>query len=348
MATLYEETQRFRRALLDKDRQAAARMAVAYSRAYRDLAADLDRVVARIQAMRDEGMPDARIRSAIYSEQRTRVLLDKVRDQVARFAGQADVIIGGSTEAASVLGKEAAAALIDVALPEGISASPVVPAPGQQGQAALMPQTVNVPTRAAERLVTPTTLLQGLAPAAQEAVAGALVSGIAAGKSPRVIARGVRDALGGNLTRALTIARTETLRAYREASREVYLENASVVEAQQWICALDRRSCAACIALHGKIIPLDEPLPAHPNCRCTVAPLVTGGPRVSPGTRWFRDQPADIQREILGPAKYDAYRSRQITLPDLVHTRTSPVWGDSAGVASLSQAEANAAARRAS
>lgn len=346
MSTLYEETQRFRRALLDKDRAAASKMAAAYSRAYRDIATDLDKVIARIRELKDSGVSDAEIRSLIYREGRLRVLLDKVRTQVSRFASQADVIIGGSTEAARDLGLEAAAKLIDIALPEGLTVSPSVPTGGATGVSTVVPQAITLPTAAIERVIPASQLLGGLAPAAQEAVSKALISGLAQGKNPRVVARMMRDALGQNLTRALTIARTETLRAYREASREVYL-GSDLVTAQQWVCALDRRSCAACIALHGTIIPVNEPLPAHPNCRCTVAPVVQGGPRISSGVSWFRAQSAELQQQVLGPSRYQAYASRRITLPDLVHLRRSAVWGDSAGVASLTQAAQNAGMRRA-
>lgn len=346
MSTLYEETQRFRRELLTKDRAAASKMAAAYSRAYRDIATELDAVISRIRTLRDQGLDDTAIRAAIYQEGRLRVLLDKVRDQVARFASQADIIIGGSTEAARDLGRTAGGALVDIAIPEGLTVSPSVPTGTMTGSAVVSSEATPLATGAIERVVPATQLLRGLAPAAEDAVTKALVSGLAQGKNPRVIARMIRDALGGNLTRALTISRTETLRAYREAQREVYLEFPDLVTGQQWVCALDKRSCAACIALHGTIIKVDEPMPAHPNCRCTVAPLVDGGPRIRSGVQWFRSQPASLQREVLGPAKYEAYAARRITLPDLVDLKRSPVWGDSASVASLGTAAQNAAVRR--
>jgi SPP1 gp7 family putative phage head morphogenesis protein len=342
---LEEETQRFRRALLAKDREASARLTVAYARAVREIDAELAGVRKAIQSAKDAGVPDTDIRSLLFREGRLQALDAKVRVQVQTFARGADVIIGGSIDTAREIGRQGAATLVDIALPEGISVSPA----GSTAQVQpVLAQTVNVPTGAVERAVPAAALLDGLAPAAADAVGNAIAAGIAQGKNPRVIARSVKDALGGNLTRALTISRTETLRAYREATREVYLANADVVQGQQWVAALDTRTCPACIALHGSVIPLGEAMPAHPNCRCTVAPLVAGGPVIDSGASWFRAQAPSVQSEILGPSKFAAFRSRQITLPDLVQVRTSPVWGRSSGVASLSQAQANAAARRVS
>jgi hypothetical protein len=70
--------------------------------------------------------------------------------------------------------------------------------------------------------------------------------------------------------------------------------------------------------------------------------------QIEPGAQWFRRQPEATQRQILGPQRFALYRGRQITLDDLVQRRESPVWGASSQVASIAQAQANAAARRAS
>jgi hypothetical protein len=58
-------------------------------------------------------------------------------------------------------------------------------------------------------------LLDELPNAAGAAVRSALIAGVATGQGARQIARRIRGELGGNLTRALTISRTEVLRAYR-------------------------------------------------------------------------------------------------------------------------------------
>jgi hypothetical protein len=68
--------------------------------------------------------------------------------------------------------------------------------------------------------------------------------------------------------------------------------------------------------------------------------------QIEPGPALFRRLPADDQRAILGPAKYRAYKAKDITLPDVVATRDSPVWGPSTSEAGLNAAKTNAAIRR--
>jgi SPP1 gp7 family putative phage head morphogenesis protein len=356
VAELYERTQQFRRDLLAKERQSAARMTRAYSQAFRRINGELIGVQQAIQRAKDAGTSNEDIASLLFREGRLTVLRDKVLVEIGRFAGDADIIIGGSIDVAREMGREGAAELVDLVLPEGVTASPTAP-PGTPPQP-VVAQTINVPAAAIERAVPTSTLLAGLAPQAQEAVGNALAAGLAQGKNPRAVARMMRDALGGNLTRALTIARTETLRAYREASREVYGQNAQYLRGQVWVSALDRRTCPACIALHGTFIPLGEPMAAHPNCRCATAPATKpwrelgfgatpDAVEIESGAQWFRRQSEDTQRQVLGESKYALYRARRITLPDLVQRRENPVWGASSQVASAAQAEANAAARRA-
>ena len=87
--------------------------------------------------------------------------------------------------------------------------------------------------------------------------------------------------------RALTIARTETIRAsvdgqlaiWREAQRQGLLPmNAR----KRWIVTPDDRLCPQCAPLKGVEVPLNSPFPGgvdgpplHPNCRCAVS-VVTG------------------------------------------------------------------------
>ncbi|HEX5083570.1 MAG TPA: minor capsid protein, partial [Blastocatellia bacterium] len=99
---------------------------------------------------------------------------------------------------------------------------------------------------------------------------------MALGRNPRAIARQIREGLGGNMVRALTIARTETLRVYRQASLQNYQANSDIVAGYYWRSSRSRRSCGACIALDGTFHPLDRPMRAHVRCRCTMIPGVKG------------------------------------------------------------------------
>ena len=101
-------------------------------------------------------------------------------------------------------------------------------------------------------------LLRKIWPDVAEAVRQELVTSMALGYSPRKIASSVQRAFGGSLTRTLTIARTETIRAYRQANLEIYRQNSDVVTGWIWIAALGPRCCAACTAMHGTEHSLEE------------------------------------------------------------------------------------------
>lgn len=151
--------------------------------------------------------------------------------------------------------------------------------------------------------------LQAFANGAWDDVARALALAAAAGANPRVTTKILTVTFGRDGVQAMTIARTETLRAYREATRVTYRE--AGVEEWEWRSARSRRTCAFCLAMDGKRFPVDEPLRSHPNCRCTMVPVVEGyrPPRgYQTAEDWLREQPAEIQDEILGPGRAKLFR----------------------------------------
>lgn len=327
------------------ERRAASEMVRAYRAAYRRLEADLARVQARIAQARRTGADLSP--AVLYQERRIQVLEARVLEEIGRFAAGAESIVRAQVEAAATMAGDQAVRMIDSALPPGIGVD-----------------TVRLPVEAVEQIVgasQPQTalgqLFARLGPQAAAAVTEELVSGVALGRHPRVIAAGMREALGGNLTRALTISRTEVMRAWRESARETYRRNADVVSGWMWWSALDRRTCASCIAQHGTVHGLDETMATHPRCRCVAIPKTRSWrelgfgagdepPPAETGVAWFERQPLTVQREVLTPAKLAAYRSRQITLADLVQHTDSPAWGPSSREASLRTARQAAARRR--
>ena len=173
----------------------------------------------------------------------------------------------------------------------------------------------------------------------------AIGEGIALGKGPHETAQMVRVAGGMSLSRALVITRTETNRAYREATRLQYANNSQVVKGYRRNCSQDERTCLACIALDGELYPLDEPLHQPPNGRCALVPEVLDykdlgldmpdTPRPKNAREWLSEQPTDFQRQMLGDARFDAWKSGEIQLNHLATIRRNPVWGDAAVVRPL-------------
>ena len=168
-----------------------------------------------------------------------------------------------------------------------------------------------------------------------------LLTGIATGRSIAETARALGAALDGNRTRAQTIARTETLRAYREAAREEYLANDDIVEGWVWTAARDGRTCAVCWAMDGRKFANEVPMASHVNCRCVARPFTktfaTLGladveetrPEVELGEVAFAKLPEQTQRRILGRGKFEAYKAGDMPLKNVVGYKLSDTWGPS-------------------
>jgi SPP1 gp7 family putative phage head morphogenesis protein len=165
-------------------------------------------------------------------------------------------------------------------------------------------------------------------------VADTFASGLAAGLNPREIADMLRHSFGVPLTRALVIARTETLRAYREATWLAYQQNSDIISGWIWISAADRRSCVSCIAMHGSRHRLDEKMDEHPSGRCVQIPIVRGfpPPNIAPGAERFAALSDEDQLRVMGPAMLAAWRDGLIDLTptgsrSVVGRRRSKRWG---------------------
>ncbi len=74
--------------------------------------------------------------------------------------------------------------------------------------------------------------------------------------------------------RAEALVRTEMAHIQNEAARKRYEDN-GITEFEIW-APKDERQCEHCGTLHRKRFPTGSnlPVPAHPNCRCTVLPVV--------------------------------------------------------------------------
>lgn len=98
-----------------------------------------------------------------------------------------------------------------------------------------------------------------------------LRTAVLTGQNPKLTARKIAAIGDISKNRALTIARTEQLRAYRQATAASYRASKVVTE-WVWHASLDRRCCFACASLHGTVWPKDELMRNHPNCRCAMVP----------------------------------------------------------------------------
>jgi len=105
-----------------------------------------------------------------------------------------------------------------------------------------------------------------------------LTNGLSQGFNPRKMARQLNnrvDKIG--ITRARTMARTETIYVHNEAALTRY-EQMGVEEVSakvEWLTAGDARVCPECSSLSGTKYTIEEAhglIPLHPNCRCCWEP----------------------------------------------------------------------------
>jgi SPP1 gp7 family putative phage head morphogenesis protein len=218
-----------------------------------------------------------------------------------------------------------------------------------------------------------------------KAAEDALVQGIVLGYNPRKIAPLIRDALGVQLNRALTISRTEVMRAQRVATAENYKQNADVIKGWRWQAALTGNTCPVCLSLHGSEHPITETMSSHPACRCTSTAIVksweelgaeygvdfSGVEKAGPsfadvakkygitpeqqrtyanrklsGEAYFRSLSAEEQRAILGPSKWLAWKDGKFGFDALSRKTYSAVWGEGVRQASLVELLGEAEAKR--
>ena len=322
-----------RKALDRQGARTASALTRRYAQSWRAISKDLDALILRMQMAQAAGQ--ALSPGWLAQEVRYRALLTQIEQQVTEFSQYAYATVRNANADVITAAQQNAHALIRASKP-GITGA----------FSALPVEAINT----ISGIVGPNSPLQivfaSLGRATSQEVADLLVSGVIRGLNPRVVARQIRAATGAPLTRCLTIARTEQLRAYREASRASY-QRSQAVASWTWFSALDKRGCPACWAMHGTVHPLNEAMQAHPNCRCTMLPNVDGWTSPVPtGAEEFDKLTPTEQQVILGPSKWRAYKDGAITLDDMVARHFSPVWGTSVQERSLTAAVGATAAAK--
>lgn len=133
--------------------------------------------------------------------------------------------------------------------------------------------------------------------------------GVAEGRPIDSMVDDVRTRLKVVKARADVIVRTETLRAYNEASDAYYA--AQGINLVSFYATSDDRSCSVCSTRAGRIYKRSEiKVPLHPRCRCVLSPwdpeLAATDPEYAAGPARHR---AEVLRETLTSLSDDLTRS---------------------------------------
>ena len=98
-----------------------------------------------------------------------------------------------------------------------------------------------------------------------------VAQGVAEGRPTDAMVQDLRSRLGVVKSRADAIVRTESLRAYNDASNSYYA--AQGIDLVMYYATADDRSCPICAPRAGNIYRRqDIRVPLHPRCRCYLAP----------------------------------------------------------------------------
>ncbi len=315
MSDIYQTAQEFKARLAAGERAAAGELLRAYRLAVQRIEARIAELMSQLAAAKVQGEISA---SWLHERDRLNSLRREILVEIGRFSQVASLRVAAEQRAAEQLGTQAAQVLVGEATGDAVrvrfgalNRAAVQAAIGFAGDGS--------PLRA---------LFAERGAQVAQGVTDELVVGVAQGAHPRVIARRIRQVTGGELARALTIARTETLRSYRAATHATYTTHGDVLRGWYWQASLSARTCAMCIAMHGRVFPLSARLQSHPCCRCVAVPVTLAAPNPETGAEWFAEQTPSLQRSVLGVEAYKLFTSGKATLHDFVGRRSDARWGE--------------------
>lgn len=352
---------RFRRAVLARESEASRRIIAVYGKAWEVVQAEMRRFYDKLdEEARRTGMTLAEVAEASpswpYRANNLRVFSERIALELRAVVAEAAAQVEAAQSTGVSLGLQHAEELIRAEIARGLRA------PLSTETIAALSVVWDAPNFGAiQSLVgmlgdgSPLSLIfSEYGAAAAQRLSDTLLRGFMLGKGPRTVAGWLRADLGGSLSRALTISRTEIVRAYRQAKTASFEANPDLVTGWVWICALDSTSCIGCIEQHGSVHPPDEQLEDHPNGKCAQQPLTPSYaelaqrfgipeladipdpvPAVASGESWFLRQPLSVQAGIVNPQALDLYKSGRVSFADLVRTREDRVWGKAIGPAPL-------------
>lgn len=301
--------------------------------AWDSIAPDFEAAFLELLAAGANGRVPAKV---IARNVRLRDALQQARQLLDDMATRTEAILTADVATAMLNALDTHAALLQSQLPAGHAAAAI-------NFTRVSPEAlVAMVERATSRIHA---LVLPLAPDVEQLMKQELYRGLVVGDNPRRTAsRIVRRAEGrfnGGLTRALTIARTETLDAHREANRQSRLASKDMVTGWYWTATLDARTCPSCLANHGSLHPVEQFGPIdHHNGRCDAVDKVKSWRELGfdvdepedllPDARkWFDGLTEDTQRAIMGPERLRLLQDREIGWDDLTRRAKNGDWRDS-------------------
>jgi hypothetical protein len=313
--------------------QQIRRLVAAWATAWDEIAPDLNSTLVGMLVAGDQVT-----RAQLLRSERLRKSLTVIAANLRDLAKEAGVVITGDLAQVIATAGAAQSSIIDSQLPPGVVNMVDIDAWSRVDER----QIAAIVRRSTQQITSRT---RPLSREAYAAVRRELIRGVAAGSNTRVTARRIvaraEHGFNGGLTRAMVIARTETLDAHRAAAQLGQAQHADVLRGWQWMARLDTRTCPSCWAQHGSVHGLDKSGPDdHQQGRCARMPLtkswtdlgfdVVEPPSLIPDSSTvFAGLTPAQQLEVLGPGRYAAYTAGEFPMDAWSVKRSTPGWRDS-------------------
>lgn len=330
MSALEEFLATHRKRIISGEKKTFRQMASAYELISEELNDSINQLQRKIERAKAKG--ETINRNWLNRQKRLEVLLEQSQDQIERFGNTASRIISTEQSNSIRLGIEYAQESLrlraDTVIRDAGFFNPKISTQAVENAVGFMGNGTPLKKYFAEQL----------APAVAKRIKQEVIKGVALRKNFNSIAKNLRDAGGITRQRALTTARTEVLRVYRETTRQIYEENSDIVTEWEWAAAKSARTCVLCLAMDGKRFPVSELMPNHVNDRCVMLPVTRlSRPRKNIGSNWFEKQDDKTKRKILGKEGFTAYRSGDVALDDFVAFKQHKLFGKSVARKPLAQ-----------
>lgn len=324
MPTALETAKAYREALLKQDAAALGRLARAYHNSFKEIQDKLDLLIYEVNGKQWTAQQT-------YRAERYQALMAQIAEQLRDLQGLTRNEINTMSRIAIKMGTEHATGLIAAVM-------------GDERLAVafnrLNPEVIKSLLGFLDPDGALFDRLGKLASTNAQKIADDFLNAVTMGYNPVRIAEIFRQDWGMALTDAMRMTRTAQLYSYREATRANYIANSDVVEGWIWSAELDASTCAECIAMNGTYHDNDETLDDHYNGRCAMIPVVKGFDRIieeGSGEAWFNEQPESVQRDMLGPGKFQAWQDGKFDFADLSKIVDDPVYGQMRQEATLKE-----------
>jgi len=311
---IYDSAKKYRKEVLLKQRLALTKMRAAWKRALKNTLKSLALVEDQIDDLLDSGVNN--IDGYLKVRERLLNIADLAEEGIKKYSDEAFEITKNGQLVMATLANEATEKIT-------LSVLGKPPTPIEITWQKINPKVLESFVGFTADGSPLNELFEKIAPGASQAIVETIEEGLVIGRNPRQVASSIRKQINLSSYKAERITRTEMIRASREATRQSYEENLTIVNGYQRMATADDRTCAACLALSGKEYKTNQIMPSHPQCRCVIVPKtkswyeITGiegfddddGGKIPTGDEILNSLGDERARLILGPSRFNLWKN---------------------------------------